>query len=168
MRRPALYLAASAAALTLVAAGCGASGGSSGYGAPAKKPEAASTSPAPSGAATVEMRKTGLGAVLTNAQGRTLYLFEADAGSTSTCNGECARDWPPLQTGAQPTAAAGVKASLLGTTRRSDGKSQVTYAGHPLYAFEGDTAPGQTNGQNSGAFGAPWLAVAPSGQSIAG
>ncbi|HLM50931.1 MAG TPA: hypothetical protein VK279_10325, partial [Solirubrobacteraceae bacterium] len=127
MRRPALYLAASAAALTLVAAGCGASGGSSGYGAPAKKPEAAS--PAPSGAATVEMRKTGLGALLTDAQGRTLYLFEADSGSTSTCNGECARDWPPLQTGAKPTAAAGVKTSLLGTTRRADGKSQVTYAG---------------------------------------
>jgi predicted lipoprotein with Yx(FWY)xxD motif len=84
----------------------------------------------------------------------------------STCNGECATDWPPLTTKSAPKAGAGVKASLLGTSKRADGTQEVTYAGHPLYTFAGDTAPGQTTGQGSAAFGAPWWVVTPAGKAI--
>jgi predicted lipoprotein with Yx(FWY)xxD motif len=72
-----------------------------------------------------------------------------------------------LTTGA-PTAGNGAKASLLGTTKRSDGTEQVTYNQHPLYLFTGDTAPGQTTGQGSAGFGAPWYVLAPGGDPITG
>jgi predicted lipoprotein with Yx(FWY)xxD motif len=87
---------------------------------------------------------------------------------SSTCSGECAQDWPPETTSGAPHAAGSAKAALLGTTKRSDGTTQVTYAGHPLYRFEGDTKAGQANGQGSSAFGAPWLVVAPGGAAISG
>jgi predicted lipoprotein with Yx(FWY)xxD motif len=89
-------------------------------------------------------------------------------GSGGACSGACAAAWPPLLTTAAPTAASGVKASLLGTTKRSDGAEQVTYNQHPLYLFRGDTASGQTNGQGSTGFGAPWYVLAPSGSQITG
>jgi predicted lipoprotein with Yx(FWY)xxD motif len=158
-------LAALAVVSALVLAACG--GGSS-YGGN-NSPSTTSKSSAPaatSSAASVSAKSSSLGTFLINAKGQTLYLWDADHGSMSTCNGECASDWPPLTTKGAPKAGAGVKASLLGTTKRADGAQEVTYAGHPLYTYVGDTAPGQTTGQGSAAFGAPWWVVTPAGKAI--
>ncbi len=114
------------------------------------------------------MAGTGLGSILVDSQGRTLYLWQADTGSKSTCTGACATAWPPLETTAKPTAGGRVKSSLLGTTRRADGSEQVIYNGHPLYTFQGDTASGQTNGQGSNGFGALWFVLSPTGTQITG
>src|ERR1043166_6054437 len=96
-----------------------------------------------SSGAMVKVRSTSLGKIVVDAQGRTLYLFEKDKNHRSACSGQCAKFWPPLITSGKPRASAGVKASLLGTTKRSDGRMQVTYAGHPLYRYLEDKAPGQ-------------------------
>jgi predicted lipoprotein with Yx(FWY)xxD motif len=114
----------------------------------------------------VSWRKTTIGNAITTANGRTLYLFRADHGTTSECYGQCATYWPPLLTNGAPTAAGLVKSSLLGTTKRKDGKMQVTYKGHPLYTYVGDTKAGQTAGEGSNASGAKWYALAPSGATI--
>jgi predicted lipoprotein with Yx(FWY)xxD motif len=116
---------------------------------------------------TVEVRRTSLGKILVNSQGHTLYLFKKDSRDKSTCTGACAEFWPPLRASGKPTAGRGSIASKLGTTRRSDGRPQVTYNGHPLYTFQKDTRAGQTNGQGLTAFGASWFTVAPAGNQIA-
>jgi predicted lipoprotein with Yx(FWY)xxD motif len=142
--------------VALVAAGCGASNDPS---TPAKR--AASTS-----SATVSVANTDLGKILVDSQGHTLYLFAQDNGTKSTCSGGCATAWPPLRASGKPTAGSGAKASLLGTTPRSDGQPQVTYDGHPLYGYQGDSAAGDTSGQDVTAFGAPWYALSPAGSEI--
>jgi predicted lipoprotein with Yx(FWY)xxD motif len=119
-----------------------------------------------SSAATISTASHGLGTMLVDAKGRTLYLWKADTGHKSTCSGACAAAWPPVTTHGKPKARGAAKPSQLGTTKRSDGTTQVTYAGHPLYWFKGDTKAGQHNGQGSDAFGADWLVVAPSGKAI--
>ena len=119
-----------------------------------------------SGPAAVGLGGTSLGDVLVDGEGRTLYLWKADKGSVSACAGECATAWPPLITTGEPTAAAGVSAAKLGTTKRADGDTGVTYNGHPLYTFSGDGAPGQTNGQGSDAFGAEWYVLSAAGTEI--
>lgn len=116
------------------------------------------------GAASVEVRDSGLGRILTDSSGRTLYLFEKDTGSKSTCTGKCASVWPPLTTAGEPKAGPGATASKLGTTKRSDGKREVSYGGHPLYLYAADTKPGETKGQELEQFGAEWYAVSPSGE----
>jgi predicted lipoprotein with Yx(FWY)xxD motif len=126
---------------------------------------AAGTSAAASKAATVSVRNTKLGRVLVDSQGRTLYLFLKDKNGKSACAGACATAWPPLMTHGKPKAGSGVEAKLLGTTVRKSG-TEVTYAGHPLYTYVGDTKAGQTNGQRSTSFGAPWYVLAPSGHQI--
>ena len=118
------------------------------------------------GGATVMIAKTALGPILVDSRGRTLYDFPPDKGGMSSCYGACAALWPPLTTTATPHAGAGVRASLLGTTKRSDGKLQVTYNGHPLYFFVSDTKPGQTTGQGVNQFGAPWWVLSPAGKEI--
>lgn len=118
------------------------------------------------GRATVKTHSSSLGKILVDAQGRSLYLFEKDKGKRSACYGQCAKFWPPLLTTGKPTAAAGAKASLLGSTRRSNGSMQVTYAGHPLYLFVEDKKPGATKGEGSKAFGAGWYVLSPSGKKI--
>jgi predicted lipoprotein with Yx(FWY)xxD motif len=136
-------------------AGCGGGGsGNATYGA-----APANTS------ATVKTVKTDLGTVLADANGRTLYLFKKDKGTTSTCSGACASVWPPL-TGAKPGAGGGVAAAKLGDTKRADGTSEVTYAGHPLYTYAGDAKPGDVKGQGLDQFGAEWYALAPNGTKI--
>ena len=100
------------------------------------------------------------------ASGRTLYLFEKDKTTASTCDGACASVWPPLTTNGKPQAQAGISAAKLGTTKRNDGKVEVTYAGHPLYYYVSDTEPGQLSGEGLDQFGATWDAVAPSGKGI--
>ena len=100
---------------------------------------------------------------LVDAQGRTLYLFKADKTSKSTCSGACAQGWPPTTTSGTPKAGHGVKASLLKTSKRPGGGTQVTYGGHPLYRFIGDAKAGQTNGEGVVAFGAEWDMVSAAG-----
>lgn len=96
---------------------------------------------------TVSVLSTDVGRILVDSRGRTLYLFAPDRTNASTCYGKCAAFWPPLLTAGAPHAARGAKATLLGTTKRKDGKVQVTYAGHPLYLFKQDTAAGDAHGQ---------------------
>jgi len=116
-------------------------------------------------AATVRVAKTNLGKVLVNSKGRTLYMFAADQGTTSACNDACATNWPPLEN-ATPKAGKGVKASLVSTSTRADGKTQVVYNGHPLYTFQVDKKAGQTNGQGVNAFGGLWHVLSPAGVEI--
>ena len=145
-------LAVPLAVAALAAAGCGGS-----------STAAPSSGPPASGAAVIKTAHTSLGSVLTDGKGITVYLFEKDTGTTSTCYGQCARAWPPVLTSARPVATGGARSSLLGTTKRANGKLQVTYAGHPLYYFTASTKPGQVNGQGINGFGAHWDAVRPTG-----
>jgi len=126
---------------------------------------AVATGSAASGRATVSVRKTKLGTILVDRQGRSLYLFLKDKHDKSACAGACARFWPPLMTNGKPKAGRGVQSKLLGTTVRRSG-SQVTYDGHPLYLYAGDKKAGQTSGQGSTTFGALWYVLAPSGHEI--
>ncbi|MDT4934137.1 MAG: hypothetical protein QOK11_2029 [Pseudonocardiales bacterium] len=154
------------AAAAVLAAACS-SGGSQGSASSASSASSGtSAAGASSSAATVDVH-TGNGAsFLTDSSGRALYLWTPDTKTKSMCSGACATAWPPLTVKAAPTAGTGATASDLGTISRSDGTKQVTYAGHPLYYFAGDKAAGQTNGEGSNGFGAPWYVLAPSGQQI--
>jgi len=118
-------------------------------------------------AAVVSTAKTSLGTIIVNSNGRTLYLFKKDRNGKSACSGQCAAFWPPLITSAKPRVTGGAKASLIGTTRRADGRLQVTYNHHPLYTFVKDTKAGQTNGEGVNAYGAVWDAMSPAGATIA-
>ena len=155
-------------ALMLAACGGSSTSSSSGSGStPGYGGGAAPSAPSTSGAASVVSTKTNsLGTFLVDGSGRTLYLWDADHGSTSTCSGACAQAWPPLTTTGTPKAGSGVKASLLGTTKRADGSLEATYGGHPLYTFAGDTQAGQTTGQGNNGFGAPWWVVTPAGKAL--
>jgi predicted lipoprotein with Yx(FWY)xxD motif len=114
----------------------------------------------------VTVRTTGLGKVLADQHGRTLYLFQKDKRGMSACSGSCVSFWPPLLASGKPRVAAGLKPSLLGTIRRSDGRRQITYGGHPLYRFSLDTRAGQTKGEGLDDFGAHWYAVSPAGAKV--
>jgi predicted lipoprotein with Yx(FWY)xxD motif len=124
----------------------------------------------PTKPATVKTRTAGdLGKIVVDGRSRTLYLFEKDKNGKSRCSGACATNWPPLLTKGKPKAGAGVKASKLGTTKRADGTTQVTYGGHPLYTFVADkNKPGSTKGQELDAFGAEWYVVGPNGKKVEG
>lgn len=107
------------------------------------------------------------GRILVDSRGRTLYLFARDKNGRSACYGSCAAYWPPLIAAGKPRAGAGVTATLLGTTRRSDGRLQVTYRHHPLYTYVGDASKGQTSGQGLDTSGGLWWVVSPAGNKIA-
>ncbi len=109
---------------------------------------------------------SALGHIIVDSRGHTLYLFEKDRRGASACSGACLVYWPPLLTGGTPTAIKGAEHGLLGSIRRGDGTRQVTYAGHPLYRFFGDTKRGQTNGEGLKDFGAAWYVLMPSGKKI--
>ena len=145
-----IALGALGGAAVLVAAAYG--GSSSGSGAPK--------------GALVALGKTTLGPILVDARGRTLYVFDKDRGGKSACDKACVKFWPPLTTRTRPRAGAGVHKAMLGVTKRQDGRRQVTYAGHPLYAFVGDKTAGQTSGEGLTNFGAEWYAVAASGRTV--
>jgi len=122
----------------------------------------------PVGTATIAVAANSkLGQILVDGNGRTVYLFAADTGSTSTCYTQCAQYWPPVLTSGFPIAGAGVSASLLGTTARHDGSSEVTYAGHPLYYVVTDQHAGDTTGQAVNNYGALWYVIGPDGKQIA-
>jgi predicted lipoprotein with Yx(FWY)xxD motif len=154
------------AALALLAAAC--TGGGGGYGSAGTDPygAAATMSSDPRPAAVVDVRASALGRTLVDGQGRTLYLFEADRAGRSECNGGCATAWPPYLGGGNPQAGTGVTGSLLGTTSRGDGGTQVTYGGHPLYHYAGDAGPGDDAGEGLDQFGAKWFVLGPDGAKI--
>ena len=114
----------------------------------------------------VTLHKTKVGNVLATSSGRTLYLFMADKHGRSACYGQCATNWPPLMKKGTVSAATGVKTSLLGTTKRTNGKLQVTYKGHPLYLFKLDKSAGQISGQGLNFFGGKWYVVSAGGAAI--
>ena len=160
--------AVGAASVGLLAAACSSGSSASSAAAPSR---AATASPA----ATIQASKTTVslgaiggipGKVLVGSNGRTLYLFEADKNGKSTCSGACATGWPPDTVTGTPQAGSGVKQSLLSTVKRADGTKQVTYNGHPLYYFAGDTSAGDANGEGSKAFGAEWYVVNASGDKV--
>ena len=114
----------------------------------------------------VDAASSAYGKILVDSKGITLYDFALDKKGMSACYGACAALWPPLLTTGKPIAGPGVKASLLGTTKRKDGKLEVTYNGHPLYYFVSDRKPGQTTGQAVNQFGAPWWVISTAGKEI--
>jgi predicted lipoprotein with Yx(FWY)xxD motif len=151
----------------LLVAGCGGSGASTHAGPYGST--SASSSTAATGSTTgasVDLGTTARGKVLVDSSGRVLYLFQKDTGTASTCYGDCAGVWPPLTTTGKPVAGPGVSAVKLGTTKRSDGTTQVTYNGHPLYYFAGDSGPSQTAGEGNRGFGAEWDVVSAAGNKI--
>jgi predicted lipoprotein with Yx(FWY)xxD motif len=154
-----LLLAFAPAVTALVVAGCGGANGST-------QPSNARRAKGGGAEATVSLKKLNVGTALVDGRGRTLYLFEADKGDKSTCNGACASLWPPDTTAAKPKAGLGVDAAKLGTTKRADGKLEVTYNGHPLYRYAADTKAGDATGQGLNQFGAKWYVVAASGAKI--
>jgi predicted lipoprotein with Yx(FWY)xxD motif len=114
----------------------------------------------------VSVASSKLGQILVDKHGRTLYLFARDRRRKSSCYGLCAGYWPALTTKGKPKAIRGARKALLGTTRRKDGRRQVTYRGHPLYRFSGDNGAGQTSGEGLTDFGGAWWAVSPAGSKI--
>jgi predicted lipoprotein with Yx(FWY)xxD motif len=158
MKKPALFALAPVAAAVVIA-GCGGSGGSASQ-SKAAASTAGGTTP------TVELASSKFGRILVDSHGHTLYDFVADKTTTSTCGGACASVWPPLTVSGAPKAGAGVRASLLGTMKRSDGTTEVTYNRHPLYYFAGDTKPGEATGQALNQFGAPWYVLTVNGTEI--
>jgi predicted lipoprotein with Yx(FWY)xxD motif len=166
------------AAMAFLATACGSSSSSGAAGAaPSSSAAAAASSAAPASAATggsasagtaaavtVSTKTGSLGTYLVDGSGRTLYLWVADKGSTSSCDASCIQYWPPL-TGT-PKAGGSLQQSALSTSARSDGSKQVTYDGHPLYYFAGDKAPGDTAGQGNNGSGALWWVVGVDGKAI--
>jgi len=151
-RRPRLMLAVLAAAAVVVLVACGSSGSSSG-----------TSSPAPAATSSLKTVKIGGTTVLTSTTGFTLYSFAPDTRTQSNCNGTCAQTWPPVL---GPAKAPGVKGTLS-TIKRSNGATQATFDGHPLYTFVGDTAPGQANGNGLNVDGGLWHEVTTSGSASA-
>jgi predicted lipoprotein with Yx(FWY)xxD motif len=153
MQQNNIFLAALLAGAVSVSAAAGAQGAT---------PATQGATPAHAArAAKVTLRHTRLGNILATSSGFTLYEFTHDHSSANTCVhiSECSGTWPALQTSGRPTAGPGVKASLLSTTRLPGGKTQVTYAGHPLYLYSGDSGPGATSYVGESAFGGRWYAL---------
>ena len=147
------------AAATAVLAACGSSATSSAGGG-----GTSTGSPAAATAGGLKTATIGGATVLTNASGFTLYSFAPDTPAKSNCNGTCAQNWPPVH---GPATAAGVTGTF-GTIKRSDGSVQATFDGHPLYAFAGDSAPGQNKGNGLNAAGGLWHEITTSGTATAG
>jgi predicted lipoprotein with Yx(FWY)xxD motif len=152
---------AAATAVTLTALAISACGGGGDSTTP---PTTASGQPATIGLDD----EANLGEILVDTQGRSLYLFQRDAGTRSECTGACAAAWPPLRDAAKPVVGTDLSAAKVGTTPRSDGKPQVTYNGHPLYLYSGDRKPGDTNGQGLNVFGGGWFALSAAGNMVSG
>jgi predicted lipoprotein with Yx(FWY)xxD motif len=157
------YLSGGIVIAALVLSACGGDDDGSSSGSATTSSEGKSAQ-----AASVVVEKTDLGNILADGKDRTLYLFLKDTGTTSECNDACAAAWPPLAASGTPTAGGGAEASLVGTTMRSDGTSQVTYNGHPVYRYSGDQKPGDTAGEGLDAFGAEWYVLSPAGDQVTG
>jgi predicted lipoprotein with Yx(FWY)xxD motif len=151
-----------AIASALLAAACGGTSPTTAASNPSPSPVA---SPAATGT-TIAVATSKLGQIVVDGKGMTVYLFVVDTGTTSTCYTSCAAIWPPVLTTGAPQVGTGATASLLGTTTRTDGKIEVTYAGHPLYYFVQDKAAGDTTGQGINGFGGLWWVLSPAGAAI--
>jgi len=146
------------AALALTVSACGSSGSSSGTAA--NTPAAGGSSSAAAGGSTVTEKTIGSQQVLVDSNGMTLYWFVPDTSTKSNCSGQCATYWPPVK--GPLTAGSGVTGTL-GTITRSDGTTQATYDGHPLYTFVGDKSPGQATGNGKNLSGGLWWEMTVSG-----
>ena len=156
-----IWSAAGLAAFALTVSACASSGSTSAASTPAAAASSSATAAASgSGGSTVAERTIGSQQVLTNAQGLTLYWFVPDTSTTSKCTGSCATYWPPVK--GPVTAGAGVTGTLS-TITRSDGTTQATYDGHPLYTYVADTAPGQDKGNGKNLSGGLWYEMTVSG-----
>jgi predicted lipoprotein with Yx(FWY)xxD motif len=113
----------------------------------------------------LKVTNSDYGQILTNGRGRALYVFTLDHGSAS-CYGDCARAWPPYIVSSKPIAVGGAKRGKVGTTRRSDGRLQATYAGHPVYYYIGDNAPGEVLCQAVNEFGGFWYVIRSGGKVV--
>jgi predicted lipoprotein with Yx(FWY)xxD motif len=178
-RRGLPLLAAPAAGVALLAAACGsASGTGPAYGsygantgsggggtAAGGNPYGTAATPAPAGVVSIKVGMSSLGSFLTDAKGRTMYLFTRDSGKTPSCTGACTSVWPPVTSSTAAQVGTGASASLLGTVSNA-GQQQVTYNGHPLYYYVGDVNPGETNGEQLDQFGGLWYVVSPSGMQV--
>jgi predicted lipoprotein with Yx(FWY)xxD motif len=161
------------AALALVLAGCGSSSPSTAASSTTQPSTTSTSVSSPAAGPIYEVRVgnvSGLGNVLVDGQNMTLYLFVPDKQSgKSTCYGTCAQAWPPLllpKGTNHPLEGAGVKSSLIGTTRRSDGTTQITYNKWPLYLWVGDSQPGQATGQGLDNQGGIWYVLTPDGAEV--
>ena len=161
-----LIAAAAPLAITLIAVACGSSAGQASSSTPYGSAVPASATISVGKPTRLGAVRSSLGRIVVDGTGRTLYLFEKDKNHRSACYGACARYWPPLLSHGKPVARAGVKQSLVGTTRRRNGSKQATYAGHPLYRYVGDSRPGQTNGAGLDDFGGGWDPISPSGRKV--
>jgi len=168
-------VAGGALAAALLVGACGSSGSSTPGAAATTTPtggSAASNSPAaggsasPSGSTVITTASSSAGTFLATGSGRAVYLWTKDSGGMSACTAACEGMWPPVIASGTVTASGSVKASELGTITRADGTKQVTYDGHPLYYFVGDSGPGMANGQGSDGFGAKWWLIAPTGTDV--
>lgn len=153
------------AALAVAVAGCGSSKKSTSTSASSASTATTASSTKPAGTA-LAVRKVSFGTVLVGPNGHTVYLFEKDKGTKSACTGACTGEWSPLTTSGTPQPPSGGSASMVGTTMRPDGTTQVTYGGHPLYFYADDKRPGQTEGEAKNEFGAEWYAVGVSGKKV--
>jgi predicted lipoprotein with Yx(FWY)xxD motif len=159
-----LTLACLAAAAALVSCGDDGEMSQATAAASGETPAAPEATPARKGAV-VRVVSSQFGRVVADRRGEALYLFDKEQGERSRCYGECAKAWPPLLAKGKPRAGGGANRGLLGTTRRRDGKRQVTYAGHPLYYYV-DDSPGQILCHNVAEFGGLWLVVKPNGTAV--
>jgi predicted lipoprotein with Yx(FWY)xxD motif len=167
-------LLASAGVLALMAiAGCGAgddesdnAGGSATETGAAPAPQRdGTTNEAGTGITIKAADNSDLGTILFDGKDGPVYLFDKETSDRSECYGDCARAWPPVVTDGSPRAGRGAQAAKLGTTQRRDGTMQVTYAGHPLYYYEGDS-PGEVRCNDVEEFGGLWLVLDPSGKTV--
>jgi predicted lipoprotein with Yx(FWY)xxD motif len=159
---------ATALSLSVVSACLAACGGSSGAGGSSTSARAATTTTTaakPTGPP-IKVRDSDYGKILVDGRGRALYLFTADKGGGSKCYGDCATAWPPYLVKSRPVGRKGGHTELTGTTKRSDGKLQATYAGRPLYYYVGDREPGQVLCQDVEEFGGHWYIVRSSGKPV--
>jgi predicted lipoprotein with Yx(FWY)xxD motif len=160
-RRGLPLLAAPASGLALLAAACG----SVGVTGPAYGGYGTAPTQAPAGTASLKVGMSSLGSFLTDARGRTVYLFTRDSGNTPSCTGACTSVWPPVTSSTNVQVGAGASQSLLGMVSNA-GEQQITYNGHPLYYYAGDVNPGETNGEQLDQFGGLWYAVSPIGAQV--
>lgn len=171
---PAISVLAIGALLAVTGCGGSDSSGSSSSGAYGSRGNTGSTQAAKSessgggGGVVAVAKNPDLGTILVDSKGFTLYDFHKDKGNKSACYGACAGTWPPLTTEGTPQAMSGAEAAKLGTTKRTDGTLQVTYAGHPLYTYAADTKPGDAKGNDFSSFGGEWYALQPSGADAEG
>jgi predicted lipoprotein with Yx(FWY)xxD motif len=163
-------LSATVLLAALAVAGCGGDDGNDDGGSDGARAGYGSAAPAATveqdaGGTEIKVADSDYGPILFDGSEQAIYLFEKEEGSRSRCYGACAEAWPPVLTEGEPIAGPGAEGSLLGTTERTDGTTQVTYAGHPLYYYV-DDPKGEVLCQNVEEFGGLWLVVAPDGKAV--